>query len=163
MKDTLPLALLMLSICASLSNHVQAYEKGGIAFILDHGKDLKLDDDQKKKLNNLRTLEERTRNKLLAETDMKVMIHKVLEAKRKNDEGAMNDAFAELVTKLIEKAAPVAKGMMADLAKILTPDQIDQVNSLKELQDGKAKPGDKKPDEKNRPKRGTPPPNPFEF
>ena len=163
MKAILPLALLMLSICAFSSNPVHAYEKGGIAFILDHGKDLKLDDDQKKKLNNLRALEERTRNKLLAETDMKVVIHKVLEAKRKNDEGAMNDAFAELVTKLIEKAAPVAKGMMADLAKILTPDQIDQVNSLKELQDGKAKPGDKKPDEKNRPKRGTPPPNPFEF
>jgi len=94
---------------------------------------------------------------------MKVAIHKLLEAKRKNDEGAAAEALSELIKKLIDKAGPVAKTMMEDLAKILTPIQIEKINDLKESQEGKMKPGNPKPDEKNRPKRGTTPPNPFEF
>lgn len=156
--------ILALTLCAALPNGVaRAYEKGGIAFILDHGKELNLNDEQKKKLNNMRTLEERTRVKLLAEADMKVSIHKVLEAKRKNDEGEMQEAFADLVKKLIEKSLPIAKGMMDDLEKLLTPDQIAKINELKEAQEQKSKPGIPKEDERNKPKRGTKAPNPFEF
>ncbi len=151
-------------ICAALSGGiVRAADKGGMAFILDHAKELKLNDDQKKKLNNLRAQEEHTRNKLLAETDMKVLIHKTIQAKLKNDEAAAQEAYGELVKKLVDKSAPVAKSMMEDLAKILTPEQIVKINELKEAEDGKTKPGNPKPDEKNKPKRGIEPPNPFEF
>ena len=52
---------------------------------------------------------------------------------------------------------------MEDLAKTLSPQQLEKVNALKEAQDGKAKPDAGKADEKNRPKRGSAPPNPFEF
>jgi hypothetical protein len=100
---------------------------------------------------------------LLAEADMKATIHKVLEAKRKNDEGEMQEAFADLVKKLIEKSLPIAKGMMDDLEKLLSPDQITKINELKEAQEQKSKPGNPKEDEKNKPKRGTKAPNPFEF
>lgn len=156
---------LLLCACVS-SGHLRAGEKdkGGMAFILDHAKELKLNDEQKKKLNNLRAQEERTRNKLLAENDMKVMIHKTLEAKRKGDDEGMMAAYAELVKKLVDKSAPVAKGMMEEMTKILTPEQIAKVNELKEEQDAKAKPGEPaKPKTDNKPKRGTEPPNPFEF
>ncbi len=157
-------ALLVLALSAALPNGIaRAADKGGIAFILDHGKELNLNDEQKKKLNNMRSLEERTRIKLFAEADMKVTIHKVLEAKRKNDEGEMQEAFADLVKKLIEKSMPIAKTMMEDLDKLLSPDQIAKINELKEAQEQKSKPANPKEDEKNKPKRGTKAPNPFEF
>jgi len=157
------MALLVLVCVSGAQSVANAFEKGGIAFILDHGKELNLTDEQKMKLNNMRTLEERTRAKFLAETDTKVLIHKLLEAKRKNDEAAGAQAFGDLLKKLLEKAAPVAKSMMEDLAKTLSPQQLEKVNALKEAQDGKAKPDAGKADEKNRPKRGSAPPNPFEF
>ena len=143
-------------------------DKGGIAFILEHDKELKLNDEQKKKLNNLRTLEERTRNKILAETDTKVTLHKVLEAVRKKDEAATGAAYEELVGMIVKKSEPVAKTMMNDLSKILTLPQIEQINVLKEAAEAKKKPGNPanptgKKDEPNKPKRGTEPPNPFEF
>jgi Spy/CpxP family protein refolding chaperone len=158
------LSIAAILLCGTLlCGTIRAADKGGMAFILDHAKELQLNDDQKKKLNNLRSQEERTRIKLLAETDMKVLIHKTIQAKLKNDEAATQEAYAELVKKLIEKSAPVAKSMMDDMAKILTPEQILKINALKEAEDGKTKPGNPKPDEKNKPKRGTEPPNPFEF
>ncbi len=152
-----------LLLAAFVNTTARAYEKGGIAFILDHGKELNLNDEQKRKLNSMRTQEERTRLKILTEPDMKTAIHKILEAKRKSDEAATQEAVAELIKKLIDKAAPVAKTMIEDLTKILTPDQIDKINELKAAEEQKSKPGNPKPDERNRPKRGTPPPNPFSF
>jgi|ERR1043165_5657603 hypothetical protein len=157
------LALLVAVFCGSLARAADTNNKGGIAFILEHGKELKLDDEQKKKLNNMRALEERTRIKALAETDMKVSVHKVLEAKRKNDEAGMQTAYAELVTKMVEKTAPVAKAMMEELGKTLSVEQLEKVNSLKEEQDGKLTPAEKKAEDKNKPKKGSQAPNPFEF
>ena len=150
------------------SANASANEKGGIAFILDHAKGLELNDEQKKKLNNLRVLEDRTRVKILAETDTKVTVHKLLEAVRKKDEAATGLAYSELMDIIVKKSAPVAKTMMDDLAKILTLAQIEKVNVLKEAADGKTKPGNPAAPRNNnndpsKPKRGTEPPNPFEF
>lgn len=146
----------------------RAGEKGGIAFILDHGKELNLNDDQKRKLNNMRTVEERTRNKILAEADTKVIVHKWLEGVRKKDEAAAGLAFTELTEMIVKKSEPVAKTMMNDLSKTLTSEQILKVNQLKEDEDAKKKPvnpltGKKDKDEPNKPRRGTEPPNPFDF
>lgn len=157
-------------LCGGLlrAGAVHAGDKGGIAFILDHGKVLDLSDEQKKKLNNLRVIEERTRNKILSESDTKVTLHKVLEAVRKKDEAATGQAYSELMDLIVKKSEPVAKTMMDDLRKILTLAQIEKVNVLKEAADGKTKPGNPAAPRNNnndpsKPKRGTEPPNPFEF
>jgi Spy/CpxP family protein refolding chaperone len=158
------LTLALVSLCApAVSAADKDKDKGGIAFILDHGKELKLEDEQKKKLNNMRALEERTRIKAFSETDMKVILHRVLEAKRKNDEATMSTAYAELVERLVQKTAPVAKAMMDEIGKTLSPEQLEKVNTLKEEQDGKKTASEKKEESQSKPKRGSTPPNPFEF
>ena len=156
--------VLALPLCFALLNGAaRASDKGGIAFILDHGKELNLNEDQKRKLNNMRTLEERTRNKIFAEPDMKATFQKMVVAKFKKDDAGAAEAFGEYVKKLIEKSASVAKGMITDLGNILTPEQIAKIQDIKEAPDGKMKTTTTPEEEKRKPKRGTQPPNPFEL
>lgn len=163
MFKTIRLPVILIVLCLSTSAAL-AYEKGGMAFILDNGKKLNLNDEQKRKLNNLRVLEERTRNKILGEKDTKVALHKWMEAVRKKDDAGAGKAYEELAEKFISKSVPIAESMMKDLTKILTPQQIESINAMKEAADENKKPApESKKNAGNKPKRGTEPPNPFEF
>jgi Spy/CpxP family protein refolding chaperone len=160
--NLVPLILsLLLTVCAA----ARAYDKGGIAFILDHAKDLNLTDIQKRELNTMRALEMRTRTKIFADPDVRPLLQKALATRLKKDDAASAEAFGTLIQKVIEKAAPVAKTMMEQLEKLLTPEQLAKIEELKEKEEGKQKnatPTSNRNDP-NKPKTGTPPPNPFEF
>jgi Spy/CpxP family protein refolding chaperone len=162
---SLTLALIF-TVCAP----ARAYDKGGIAFILDHGKELNLTDVQKRELNTMRSLEMRTRTKIFADPEVRPLLAKALATRLKKDESASAEAFGALIQKVIEKSAPVAKDMMEQLGKLLTPEQLAKIEELKEKEEGKQKPGvptnsgsTANRNDQNKPKVGTPPPNPFEF
>ncbi len=163
-RATFAILCLAMLACA-LSSNARAGDKGGIAFILEHGKELELNDAQKHDLNAMRTLEDRTRAKILAEPEVKKLIQKALAAKLHRDDAAATEAWGSVIQKVIEKSLPVATPMMEQLGKLLTPTQLAKIEELKESQETKKKNADEKAkrNEPARPKSGTPPPNPFEF
>lgn len=103
----------------------------GVEFILEHEKDLDITSDQKQKLEDLSTKITTQREKLRQDPEMQELYKDAKEAQDSGDKEAVRAARKKIREAMEKKTGVKLENVIADVAKILHPDQLKKLAELR--------------------------------